>query len=525
MSDLFNAILYILTPWPFFWVLLGVVSGVFVGAIPGLSGGMLIVLVMPLTFYMDSTFALILMIGIYVGSVSGGLISATLLRMPGTPSSIMTTFDGYPMARNGNPARALGLGISASLFGGLVAGFFLVVLSPPLSRWATTFGPWEYFSLVLMALVLIASISHGSMIKGLLAGAIGILAAMPGLNESDGQLRLTFGFNQMDAGFELLPVLLGMFVMSQIIKESLEIERKGVTMSLGSGSAFLRLGDLRRHWVNILRSSIIGTWIGILPGVGASISSMVAYGVARSVSKTPEKFGKGSEEGIVASESANNANVGGALIPLVTLGIPGSPMDAFLLGALILHNIQPGPLLFQMNGAFVWAMIAAYLVSNILMYFLMASSVRLTARVININRAYLLPVIFLFCVIGVFALSNRMFDVWVVIGFGVAGFLMERTGMPLGPFVIGFVLSRILEGELRSGLMWSGGSYLPLITRPIALAFTIVSIIVLIYPLFDKFWKFRRTRKLKIGPKAGEPESETEPLTRHRRKHDTYERK
>ncbi len=361
---------------------------------------MLIVLVMPLTFYMDSTFALIMMIGIYVGSVSGGLISATLLRMPGTPSSIMTTFDGYPMAQAGKPLRALGLGISSSLFGGLVAGFFLVVLSPPLSRWATTFGPWEYFSLVLMALVLIATISHGSMIKGLLAGAIGLMAAMPGLNESDGQLRLTFGINQMDAGFGLLPVLLGVFVMSQIIKDSLEIERKSVSLSLGSGSAFLRLGDLRRHWVNILRSSVIGTWIGILPGVGASIASMVAYGVARSVSKTPKKFGTGCEEGIVASRSANNANVGGALIPLVTLGIPGSPMDAFLLGALILHNIQPGPLLFQTNGAFVWAMIAAYLVSNIMMYLVMASTLRLTARVINVNRAYLLPVVFLFCVMG-----------------------------------------------------------------------------------------------------------------------------
>ena len=511
MNELFNAILYILTPWPFFWVLVGVVSGIFFGAIPGLSGGMLIVLVMPLTFYMDSTFALIMMIGIYVGSVSGGLISATLLRMPGTPSSIMTTFDGYPMAQAGKPLRALGLGISSSLFGGLVAGFFLVVLSPPLSRWATTFGPWEYFSLVLMALVLIATISHGSMIKGLLAGAIGLMAAMPGLNESDGQLRLTFGINQMDAGFGLLPVLLGVFVMSQIIKDSLEIERKSVSLSLGSGSAFLRLGDLRRHWVNILRSSVIGTWIGILPGVGASIASMVAYGVARSVSKTPEKFGTGCEEGIVASESANNANVGGALIPLVTLGIPGSPMDAFLLGALILHNIQPGPLLFQTNGAFVWAMIAAYLVSNIMMYLVMASTLRLTARVINVNRAYLLPVVFLFCVIGVFALSSRMFDVWVVIGFGVVGFLMERIGIPLGPFVIGFVLARVLEGEVRSGLMSSGGTYLPLITRPIALTFTIVSILVLVYPLIAQWRRHRRVGK----PNADGPEPKSEPGNRN----------
>ena len=489
--DLLDAITFVLSPIPLFWLLLGITSGIFVGAVPGLSGGMLIVLVMPLTFYMDSTYALILMIGIYVGSVSGGLISATLLRMPGTPSSIMTTFDGYPMARDGQPARALGLGIGASLFGGLIAGFFLVVLSPPLSRWATTFGPWEYFALVVMALVLIAAISQGSMIKGLLAGILGIAVAMPGLNESDGQLRLTLGFHAMDNGFDLLPVLLGVFVMSQIIKDALEIEKKAAALSIGTASVLMRLSDIRRHGINMLRSSIIGTWIGILPGVGASISSMVAYGVARSVSKKPEVFGHGSEEGIVASETANNANVGGALIPLVTMGIPGSPMDAFLLGALILHNIQPGPLLFVTNKSLVWAMIAAYLIGNVAMFLIMTFSVRWVARLINVHRAYLLPAIFFFCVVGAFALSNRMFDVWVVIGFGVVGFALERANIPLGPFVIGFVLSRILEGELRSALMSSGGTLDELFTRPIALTFLTVALLMLAYPFYDQ-WRRRK---------------------------------
>ena len=489
--DLLDGIAFILTPVPLFWLLLGITSGIFVGAVPGLSGGMLIVLVMPLTFYMDSTHALVLMIGIYVGSVSGGLISATLLRMPGTPSSIMTTFDGYPMASKGQPGRALGLGIGASLAGGLVAGIFLVVLSPPLSRWATTFGPWEYFALVVMALVLIASISQGSMIKGLLAGILGIAVAMPGLNESDGQLRLTLGFHAMDNGFDLLPVLLGVFVMSQIVKDALEIEKKAAAISIGTASVWMRLADLRRHGVNMLRSSIIGTWIGILPGVGASISSMVAYGVARSVSKHPEVFGTGSEEGVIASETANNANVGGALIPLVTMGIPGSPMDAFLLGALILHNIQPGPLLFVTNKGLVWAMIAAYLVGNVAMFVIMTFSVRWIARLINVHRAYLLPAIFFFCVVGAFALSNRMFDVWVVIGFGVVGFALERANIPLGPFVIGFVLSRILEGELRSALMSSGGTLDELFTRPIALTFLAVAMVMLTYPFFDH-WRRRK---------------------------------
>ena len=495
---LFDALLYVLHPVAFLWMLLGVVSGIVVGAVPGLSGGMLIVLVIPLTFYMDSTLALILMVGIYVGSVSGGLISATLLRMPGTPSSLVTTFDGYPMARDGQAGRALALGISASLAGGLIAGLFLVVLSPPLSRWATTFGPWEYFGLVLMALVLIAAISQGSMVKGLLGGALGLLAATPGLNETDAQLRLTFGWHPLDGGFSLLPVLLGVFVVSQLINDALDVDRRMPTVDVTSRFAGLPPRDWLRHAPNIVRSSLIGTWIGILPGVGASISSMVAYGTAKSFSRAPEKFGHGSEEGIIASESANNANVGGALIPLVTMGIPGSPIDAFLLGALLLHNIQPGPLLFQTNGAFVWALIAAYLVSNVLMFLIMAATTRFTARVIRINRAYLLPATFVFCVIGAYALSNRLFDVWVMIGFGAVGFILERARIPLGPFVIGFVLSGTFEAELRSALMSSGGTLDELYGRPIALAFIAVAALALVYPVVFR----RRDAASRLPPSA-----------------------
>jgi putative tricarboxylic transport membrane protein len=478
---------YIFTPWPFFYVLLGTSLGIFVGAVPGLTGGMLITLTMPLTFYMDSTHALVMLVAMYVGSVSGGLISATLLRMPGTPSSIMTTFDGYPMAQQGKPERALALGIGSSLIGGLIAGFFLVVLSPPLSRWAMTFGPWEYCTMVLMAIVLIASISQGSMVKGLIAGFLGMVFAMPGLNESDGQLRLTFGLTELSDGFKLLPVLLGIFVMSQIIKDAYEIHRRPVSLKLGKAAAIIRLGEWRRHWLNIVRSGLIGTWIGILPGVGASISAMVAYVTAKNFSRTPEKFGTGHEEGIVASEAANNANVGGALIPLITMGIPGSPIDAILLSALILHNIQPGPLLFLTNGAFVWALVAAYLVANLLMFLIMTVSVRHIAKVITFNKAYLLPVIFVSCVVGAYALANRMYDVWVVIGFGVLGFFLERAKVPLGPFVIGFVLAGIFEAELRSSLQLSDDGFLGILDRPIALTFFTLSILMLLWPFVQTF--------------------------------------
>jgi putative tricarboxylic transport membrane protein len=493
LGDLGTALLYIAEPWPFFFVLLGTSLGVFVGAVPGLTGGMLIALVMPLTFYMDSTLALVMMVAMYVGSVSGGLISATLLRMPGTPSSVMTTFDGYPMAQQGQPERALALGIGASLIGGLIAGVVLVLLSPPLSRWAMTFSPWEYFTMVLMAIVLIASISQGSMVKGLIAGFLGMVFAMPGLNPSDGQLRLTFGIDVFADGFKLLPMLLGIFVMSQVIKDALEIRKRPVSLKLGTSRVLVPLREWRQHIVNILRSSVIGTWIGILPGVGASISAMVAYVTAKNLSRTPEKFGTGHAEGIVASESANNANVGGALIPLITMGIPGSPIDAILLSALILHNIQPGPLLFITNGEFVWALMAAYLVANIVMFALMTVSIRWIARVVTVEKAFILPIIFVCCVIGAYALSNRMYDVWVVLAFGVIGFLLDRAKVPLGPFVIGFVLSGIFEAELRSSLQMSDNGILGILERPIAMTFVLISVVMLLWP-FVQTWRARRQR-------------------------------
>jgi putative tricarboxylic transport membrane protein len=285
-------------------------------------------------------------------------------------------------------------------------------------------------------------------------------------------------------------VLLGVFVMSQIIKDALEINKRPVMLKLGTGRVLVPLREWRRHFANMLRSSIIGTWIGILPGVGASISAMVAYVTTKNLSKTPEKFGTGHDEGIIASESANNANVGGALIPLITMGIPGSPIDAILLSALILHNIQPGPLLFLTNGEFVWALMAAYFVANILMFLIMTVSIRWIARVVTIEKAYLLPVIFVCCVVGAYALSNRMYDVWVVIGFGVIGFLLDRAKVPLGPFVIGFVLAGILEAELRSSLQMSSQGFLGILERPIAMTFLAVSVAMLLWP-FVQIWRAR----------------------------------
>ncbi len=462
---------------------IGTSLGVMVGAIPGLTGAMLIALTLPLTFSMSGESALVLLISMYVGSVSGGMITATLLRMPGTPASIMTTLDGYPMAKQGKPGRALGLGVVASFVGGMISWGFLVALAGPMAGWSTKFGPFEFFALVMMAMVLIASVGGNSLMKGLLAGFLGILATMPGTTPATGQLRWTFGVHAMDDGFKLLPVLIGLFAVNQIIRDIAHLDEPMEKIELKREGMFLSLKDWLKNLPNLVRSSVIGTWIGILPGIGANVGSVVAYSAARSMSKTPEEFGHGSEEGIIASESANNATVGGALIPLIAMGIPGSVIDAILLGALVIHGLQPGPLLFEQNPEAVYVVMGTMFLANLFMLAFMFVSLGWLSKLASIPRAYLLPAILTCCVIGSFALGNRIFDVWVMLGFGVFGFVLERMKIPLAPFVIGFVLAPIAEEHLCAGLMQTGGSYWPLITRPISLIFCFVAVFLLFFSI------------------------------------------
>ena len=464
----------------------GVSLGIIVGAIPGLTATMLIALTLPLTFYMDSVNAITLLVGMYVGGISGGLITATLLRMPGTPASIMTTFDGFPMARGGQPGRALGLGIMASFVGGLISWCFLAGLSPPLAKLALKFGPWEYFTMVLMALVMLASLAQGSMIKGLIAGCLGMVLAMPGMDPSLGQMRLTFGFHDLDAGLKLLPVLIGAFAISQIIKDAVEIDWKPKMMEVQRKGIMMGVKDFKTHGPNMVRSSVIGTWIGLLPGIGANIAAMLAYSTTKNLSKEPEKFGTGHEPGIISAETANNSSIGGAMIPLITMGIPGSVVDAILLGALIIHNMQPGPLLFTTNPEVAYGFISSYLIANIIMVVLMLGAVVQIAKVMYIPKSYLLAGVLVFCVIGTYALGNRFFDVWVMLVFGLIGFGLEYCKVPLGPFVIGFVLSPIAEEQLRSALMMSEGNLFDLFTRPVATVFVVVSVLSLLWPLYQE---------------------------------------
>lgn len=477
-----EAISQLCSPIGLFIIVLGTTLGVFVGAIPGLTGTMLIALALPLTYGQDTGLAMMLLISIYVGAISGGMISSTLLRMPGTPASIVTTLDGYPLAKGGKPERALSLGVMASFMGGMISWGFLVLLSKPVAQLSTKFGPFEYFSLVMMALVLIASIGGKSLSRSLFAGALGILFSMPGISPATGQPRLTFGFPALNDGFELVPVLVGMFAVNQILKETMSGGTIPKAIELGKKRILPRWKDFTSHLINMIRSSVIGTWIGILPGIGANIGSVTAYAVARSTSKESEKFGTGHEPGIVAAEASNNATIGGALIPLIAMGIPGSVVEAVLLGALVLHGLQPGPRLFTDSPVVVYTIMGAMFLANVVMVIVMFGSMRFLARMASIPRAYLLPVILLFCVIGSFALSNRLFDVWVMLGFGVLGFLLEKVKIPLAPFVIGFVLWPIAETKLSAGLMSTNGDWLPILTRPISATFIVMAMVMLLIP-------------------------------------------
>jgi len=465
-------------------IALGVFLGLVVGAIPGLGGAMLIALLLPATFFMNSVDAISLLVAIYVGSVSGGLVSATILRMPGTPSAIMTILDSYPMAKRGEAGRALGIGIFSSFIGGLASWFVLALLTPPLAEFALRFGPYELFALVIMAIVLISSVGEGSFAKSLCAAFFGVLVAMVGADSSTGQIRFNFGFNDLNGGLKLLPVLLGLFVVSQLISDALAIGGKMEKFKLVTSGLGQSLKDVAQRPANVIRSALVGTWVGILPGVGSAVAAIASYTIAKNSSKTPEIYGSGSPDGIVAAETANNASVNGALVPLVAMGIPGSTVDAILIGALLIHNVELGPGFFQDAPEIAYGIIAVALVANFLMLLFMIFGVRLLAFLAVVPKFCLLPSILAFCCVGVFALGQNPFDMWVLLAFGIIGYLMRLGKFPAGPFIIAYILAPMAEREFRTGMTAFQGDITPLFTRPISLTLVILTILVALFPFY-----------------------------------------
>lgn len=467
----------------------GVLAGLLVGAIPGFSITMAVVIVLPFTYGMDTTPGLAIMLGVMVGGVSGGLVSAMLLGIPGTPASIATTFDGLPLVRSGKQGFALGLGLWASVIGGIISGCVLFLVAPPLGRIGLEIGPWAYFSLILFALTITASLSSGNMIKGLIAACMGLLATAVGEDQVNGISRLTFGNSDLNGGFAYLPILIGVFAFSQLLSDM--PDRSSARRSLSAeGTGDLKIPHMQalrtvfRNWALTLRSTATGIFIGVLPAAGASISNLIAYDQAKKNSKTPERFGKGAEEGIIAPEAANNATMGGALMVLVSLGIPGDAAAAAVLAALLVHDVAPSPTFMSERPDIVYIILLAFVIGHIFVLLLQSVALRLFVRAVAVPLYILAAVILLYTGMGVFAINNTMFDVWTMFIFGIVGYLMVRFGFPLAPLILGTVLGPIGEVNLIRAMSISSDATL-FITKPWSLLFLVMAALSLLFPLYQ----------------------------------------
>ena len=469
---LIQGFLNVLSPQIFLLITSGVAVGIVFGAVPGLTAVMAIALCLPMTYGLGPAAGISLLVALFVGATSGGLISAILLNIPGTPSSIATTFDGAPMMNKGEGAKALGAGIVFSFIGTILSVGALMFIAPSLARFALSFGPHEYFAIAVFSLTLIATLSSGSMVKGVFSGVLGFAVSTVGIAPVDAVPRFTFGAVELNAGFSILTVLVGMFAIAEVIKTAENARNPDPAITAPLAMKIRGFGFSLREFFgqipNALRSSAIGIGIGILPGIGAGTSNILSWIAARKMSKTPEEFGKGKLDGVVASESANNAGIGGAMIPLLTLGIPGDAVTAILLGGLMIHGIQPGPMLFITQGGLVYTIFAALLVSAIMMLILEFVGLRIFIRLLAIPKHILLPIILVLCAVGAFGLASRIFDVWTILAFGVLGYAFVKAGIPTAPFIIGFILGPMAETNLRRGLQLSRDDFTGFLTNPIS---------------------------------------------------------
>ncbi|WP_371056780.1 tripartite tricarboxylate transporter permease [Rhodosalinus sp. K401] len=477
----------------------GTAAGILVGAMPGLGSVLAITLALPLTFVMSPEPSIALLLGLYAGSVYGGSLSAILINTPGTPQAAATVFDGYPMMQQGKGDLALGWATIASVTGGLISTVVLILAAPLLARIGLRFGPIEYFALGLFALTCVVSVSRGDLLKGILACLLGLLVATIGQDPLTGDVRLHFSSFNLMAGIALVPFLVGLFALSEVFWRVAENAAPAARPVAHTGFRFPRLADVAGRWRVFAKSALIGTWIGTLPGVGATASSMVSYAEARRSSPNRDNFGKGEPDGIIASESANNAVTGGALVPTLSLGIPGDPITAVMLGALIIQGITPGPRLFVENADLMIFIFAALFIVNLALLGLGAVMGPIFARAIRAPEPVLLSLILVLLAIGTFSVNYTGFDLLVMLVAGLAGFGMRLLRFPLAPVVIGFVLGPMIEQSLRQGLVLSRGNFLNFFQQPIALSLFIASALFLGWSVW-RHLREARIAKHKEGP-------------------------
>jgi putative tricarboxylic transport membrane protein len=475
-----------LTPVNLLLTAAGVFVGIVVGAIPGLNGPMAIAISIPLTFALSPLTAIAYLVGINKGASFGGSISAVLINVPGTAEAMATTFDGYPLARKGKPLKALKMALYASVVGDTFSDIVLILVAAPFAILALAMGPAEITALMMFALTFIAAVVGKSMTKGLIAGALGIFASTVGLDPEASTPRMTFGILDLEEGIPLLAMVIGMLALSEIL---IQIEEHLVARAAGQSrciNAFdkntpredriITGSEFKACFRTIMRSAVIGTVIGAIPGLGATLAGFLGYGAAKRASKNPDEFGKGAIEGIAAAESANSATVGANLIPTLALGIPGNLSAAILLSALIIHDLSPGPLIFQQHGVVLYGLFAAMLVANLFNLLIGQLGLRLFAWVIGLPHQYILPVIVLLCFSGGYLITQSMFAVSLMVGFGILGYVMRKLDYSVVAFIIAFIMGPLFEEALRQTLVLFGDSPEQLLFRPIALLFVIITV-------------------------------------------------
>ena len=461
----------------------GVLMGICVGAMPGLNAVTGVALMVPFTYTLPPIVGLALLISLYTAAEYGGSITAITIATPGTPAAAMTTVDGYPLTRKGQTGRALSASITSSTFGGIFSTIILILFSIPLAEFAVAFGPVEYFSLGVFGLSVIASLTGGLWLKGLLVAFIGLLIKTVGTDPLTGSERFTFDITFLYDGIGFLPVMLGLFAISEVF---FVIERgEGTRFTGGSfSSERMKWREIAGYWKCMLRSSVIGTFVGIVPGAGASIGSIIAYNESKRTSKNPEEYGQGSIEGVVACESANNATVGGALVPLLTLGVPGSGTTAVLLGALMLQNLSPGPFLFNQRPDIIYGIFSVLFVANIVMLAVGLMGIKFWLRVVQIPPQILAPLIFGVSFIGAYSINGSVGDVVVMLIVGFFGYVLRKYKFPLLPMVIALVLGYMVETSLRRALILSEGSFWIFLESPLSAAFLLITVVSLGWAIY-----------------------------------------
>lgn len=491
LTNLLQGFYVALTPWNLLFAALGAVIGTAIGVLPGLGPPATVALLLPVTYKMEPASAIIMLAGIFYGAMYGGSTTSILLNIPGEAASVVTCLDGYKMARQGRAGAALGISAMGSFIAGTIAVFGMSLVAPALASFALKFGPAEYFSLVLLGLMMAVYLSEESIVKGLAMGGLGLLLGTVGIDPVHGATRFTFGISRLLDGFDFVVVAMGLFGISEVLINLEAPEIRDVFKTSLKG-LLPTLEDWKGCWKSVVRGSLFGFFIGILPGGGAIISSFVSYAIEKRVSKHPERFGHGAIEGVAAPESANNAASTSSFIPLLTLGVPGNATIAMIFVALMIHGIRPGPMLLQEHPNLFWGVIASMYIGNLMLLGLNLPLIGFWVRLLTVPYHYLAVVVVMICVIGAYSVKNAVFDVGSMVVFGVVGYLMRKGGFPPAPLILAMILGPILERSLQQSLISSGGSPMIFIEKPISAALLAVAAFLILTPLMRRLWGYRK---------------------------------